>query len=737
MERHRNHPESSSPELETKRRKLRKGTTSCWDCKKRKVKCTFDSTSETVCIACRRRGAPCIGQDQPEEELQSLAESNRDPLAERLERVESLLEDLIKIGHRVENDVGSHSRRTRPESTPHLFTPTGDYQSQTRRALKLPSNSDVPTSSNNVTNTDPEDENCKLSEELLKAFPSQDDVNKFCKSNYIATFYCHKMFLNSDEHDEHEAFEFVDDLARIPQPSTHPVLIAKRMLVLALFLQYFQSQGWHDLPDRPHLVMDRLVDTAVRLVTSNEKVICCMEGLECVILEGLFHTKGGNLRRAWLAYKKGSILAQLLKIDLPNPAPVKILSKSFNVNPRFTWFRLVYMDAMISLMLDLPHAGQELNIEHDCPGATPSCKLERVHTLVSRRIIDRNRRNTFHKDLDTTRELDQELLNAAKALPDKFWAPPNFTALTPNTREAFWEIMRMCDQVHHLNLVHLLHLPYLLRSDKENSYNAYSKITCVNASRELLRRFIAFRQFNYNATSIYCRTADFLALMASMTLLLAHIDSHKVEGPEWQAHQRLGDRAMVLQLVELLEETGTQTADNLTRKSAEQLSRLLGIESDVAQGLNLSAECTVSCLEENCGELQLHIPYFGIINIGREGISRSIQPNVVTSQPTANDITGSVHVANHLFSTVGFGEVLHEPQPSYFQPIPETQPVQTAHLPLVDANTDTGHRQLDNQAPALMASVEDWAFQGVDTAFFNSLIRGAEEWDPALHNNVG
>lgn len=376
-------------------------------------------------------------------------------------------------------------------------------------------------------------------------------------------------------------------------------------------------------------------------------------------------------------------------------------------------------------------------MEHDLPGATPSCKLERVHTLVSRRIIDRNRRNTFHKDLDTTRELDQELLNAAKSFPDKFWAPLNFTALTPNTREAFWELMRMCDQVHHLNLVHLLHLPYLLRSDKENAYYTYSKITCVNASRELLSRFVAFRQFNYNAATIYCRTADFLALMASMTLLLAHIDSHKTEGSDWRAHQRLGDRAMVLQLLELLEETGTRTADNLTRKSAEQLRRLLDMERDVAQGMNLSAECTVSCLEETCGELQLHIPYFGIINIGREGISRSFQPNLVTTQPTSNEITESVHVANHLFSTAGFGEVLYnERQPWCFQPTSEPQQAQAAHLPLVDPSTSNGFQQTNIQTPALMASVDDWAFQGVDAAFFNNLIRGAEEWDPALQSNV-
>lgn len=36
------------------------------------------------------------------------------------------------------------------------------------------------------------DEQRKLSEELLKVFPAQDEVNAFCKSDYIATFYCHQ-----------------------------------------------------------------------------------------------------------------------------------------------------------------------------------------------------------------------------------------------------------------------------------------------------------------------------------------------------------------------------------------------------------------------------------------------------------------------------------------------------------------------------------------------------------------
>lgn len=50
-----------SPPL--KRRKIRRGTQSCWECKRRKIRCTFAAPNESVCDGCRSRGAKCIGQD--------------------------------------------------------------------------------------------------------------------------------------------------------------------------------------------------------------------------------------------------------------------------------------------------------------------------------------------------------------------------------------------------------------------------------------------------------------------------------------------------------------------------------------------------------------------------------------------------------------------------------------------------------------------------------------------------
>ncbi|KAJ5748291.1 uncharacterized protein N7511_009987 [Penicillium nucicola] len=74
---------------EVQRRKTRKGTQSCWECKKRKVRCIFSSSAHS-CNNCRRRGSTCISQEYPDKPVS--ASSNK--VEGRLRRVEDLLDRL-------------------------------------------------------------------------------------------------------------------------------------------------------------------------------------------------------------------------------------------------------------------------------------------------------------------------------------------------------------------------------------------------------------------------------------------------------------------------------------------------------------------------------------------------------------------------------------------------------------------------------------------------------------------
>lgn len=57
---------TASDEPIGRRRKVRKGTHSCWECRRRKVKCIFALPHDVTCIVCHRRGKKCVGQEVPD-----------------------------------------------------------------------------------------------------------------------------------------------------------------------------------------------------------------------------------------------------------------------------------------------------------------------------------------------------------------------------------------------------------------------------------------------------------------------------------------------------------------------------------------------------------------------------------------------------------------------------------------------------------------------------------------------
>ena len=179
-----------------------------------------------------------------------------------------------------------------------------------------------------------------LSQELLDAFPSQKDVNVLCKYDLKATYFLFQLFARLTV-PEAEAVALVNDLALIPGPSTHPVLLARRMLMLALLPPHVLPEHNSGLSEPSAVVAKRLADTAIRLVTSNDQLVGCTEVLQCIVLEGMYHSNHGNLRLAWLAFKRAIVTAQLMRMDRPHPPPMKSLDHSTKSDPKSLWLRIV------------------------------------------------------------------------------------------------------------------------------------------------------------------------------------------------------------------------------------------------------------------------------------------------------------------------------------------------------------------------------------------------------------
>ena len=285
----------------------------------------------------------------------------------------------------------------------------------------------------------------------------------------------------------------------------------------------------------------------------------------------------------------------------------------------------------------------------------------------------------------------------------------------------------------------------------------YSKITCFNASREILTRFIAHRSFN--PMSSCSRPVDFFALLASMTLLLAHLDTHHHrEATNFLAHQRLSDRAMLHQALERMDLISNFSKDIVTAKSASLIRRLFDIEADAAEGSNYTLRIVKEDDEEGQKEgedLHLQIPYIGVIKIARQGH--------VPQEPWLRNATSPPHPASQVAlsqtQTAGASDVAfatsNRATPADGQPLIQQHgiahgftcpgPLPASELPSaqwqVPAHQQTTlqdcNSRYDNHAPQpsvglppIAAGVEDWAFQGVDMAFFDSLMRGTSAVDP-------
>ncbi|KAL2168001.1 hypothetical protein VTG60DRAFT_536 [Thermothelomyces hinnuleus] len=227
-----------------------------------------------------------------------------------------------------------------------------------------------------------------------------------------------------------------------------------------------------------------------------------------------------------------------------------------------------------------------------------------------------------------------------------------------------------------------------------------------------------------------------------MTLLLAHLDAHHHRAAtNFLAHQRLSDHAMLEQALERMDAINTVNRDVTTAKSAELIRRLLEIENDAAGGSNYTTRSD----QEGGGddrprregeELHLTIPYFGVVRIARQGpiFRRPLTGNPCCSQEAEPPLGGP--------ATAAYDDTLHGAVTPTLSSLPSEQVSShssDAKLESTWGATPGMHFSspksdsmllLDYEGlPPITADVDDWAFQGVDMAFFNGLMRGNADSD--------
>lgn len=535
-----------------------------------------------------------------------------------------------------------------------------------------------------------------------------------------------------------------------PDPTAHPVIVAKHMLNIATALQHLHPDFVNDvdgLSETPREMMRRLAMLSINAVTTNDDLVNCIEGLDCMLVESWYHTNGGNLRKGLVTVRRAMTIAQLMGLHRPRRANYKCIDRQTKAYPEFIWFRINSLERYLCLMLGLPQAtldnsmASKANLSND----TPMGRLDRIHCVVTSKILERNQSTLNVHDFSLTRALDEELQKASRILPAKWWLTPNLATVSDRPQALFWDMRRLFHHLFHHNLLIQLHLPWMLHSALSGSGQdyQYSQTICINSAREILSRFSMFHSFNRIAFS--CRTVDFFGLMAATTLLAAHIDGHRrlfsVESPQEYsgiainplAHQRLSDRALVEGIQEIMSEVSRVENDTMSVQLSNILQRLMSIEAE-ADTLASDPE-ERSLLSHNEDSVQLSIPYFGAIEITSRGIvshdakRAQAKPAVATKgqiQSTSgapSDMIG-LHADDHLQGNNSSVDSMSNRNSLVSGTMGPSQLSQEPDELQVDCSGISDADDTANPGDGISSSKDSGVLSDIDMAFFDTLMGG-------------
>ena len=159
---------------------------------------------------------------------------------------------------------------------------------------------------------------------------------------------------------EKTGLKTAESLLEIPGPNVHPVLVARHMLQLAVFLQHVHPdlhEELKSLSESPRAMMERLADLAINLVTTKDELLGSIEALECVMIESMYQANIGSLRRSWVANRRAMGIAQLMGLDRPdNRTQFQLLDPNTRCHPKLMWLRIVFLDRQLCLLLGLKGA---------------------------------------------------------------------------------------------------------------------------------------------------------------------------------------------------------------------------------------------------------------------------------------------------------------------------------------------------------------------------------------------
>ncbi|KAJ5391608.1 hypothetical protein N7509_007098 [Penicillium cosmopolitanum] len=586
------------------RKRMRKGTKSCIECRRRKIRCTYTADHPNVCNECRLRGSKCVDQEHNEDDRSippgSEQGEQRYSLRERVAQLENVVQDLVKRLDQQSTTVSSPAdnptiSNTSPASAESDKLGPSSIQIQNAPVMQLFDNylvsrqEDLSSNDQFAGIRDMSPKARAVRAELLSLLPPQKDIWKIVNEGSKLWCVWEESFPEIQNIFDHK-WDSCEGLVA-------PADIGKAIVCLCMSaLQSPKSFDFKSLlvPIEPEEFSIRLTEAVDRLVVRDDDFAATLPGIECQMLLAKFHLNEGRLRKAWLVTRRAIEFAHLAAMHLSTRtrSPLDTLF----VRRQKIWCSLNCSDRSLSLILGLPYGVTEANFlpqiqqrlkEHNAPAEE---YLFRIGVICGH-MVDRNQ-NPADMCLETTLKLDSELDSAWRSMPSSL----SSVELGPDERQEQFHA-RIPLQFMPKVLRALLHLPLMLKYPYDSRF-AFSQRMAIKSAREALAIYKVLRAMT---RSYLCKMIDFLAFTMGM-LLIVHLYGDSDEFPEHNEEEDESDWRLVGEVVDILHQARQEKGGSVAAESSNILGEIYRTRSQVREFSPVTCKITV--------------PYFGTITVG-------------------------------------------------------------------------------------------------------------------------
>ncbi|KAL3466970.1 major facilitator superfamily domain-containing protein [Aspergillus heterothallicus] len=550
---------------------VRKGTKSCTECRRRKVRCVRIPEDAPTCRQCVERNTSCLAQTSSSRPRQA----QRLPSRYRIAQLESQVTRLTKIVNGIEVKLGGKPSLQLEQAADHSSgSDDSDPESTNSEGLIAEEPSHLRSLFQNDFITLEHEETLdrktkasaalreRIRPALQKLIPSREETAEMLVVTYDWLQMIASMLPQPASPDSQKALlERYDEMC---QPDVDVVALASWLLTVAITAQQVPQQNNAPSPSlssQRRLSFSRTVaDTVEALVLSHDRLVGTIPGLGLGLHWVRLQMGRGNPHGGWLKLRHFFALAELMGLPkaVQSARQKKVSGGAVDeetAKKAQIWELMCTIDRMAGLFLNLPPYTGRFSLL-----APPSIMVDGVvqPSIYLRRIMDIAPKTYDLDDLSGAQgstsklytaalEVAREARELAAEAPKSWWTVNMTDELKPDHIVQFF---------HYCTLMKA-HLPIALRQEKSEEY-LYSRLACIDACELVAHRY-RFIRSKLPSGFFTLRMLDLQAFTAGVLLLLT---SHTCPSPDRHSFQidKARLEGVVNQVIQLMEEKSQEGA---------------------------------------------------------------------------------------------------------------------------------------------------------------------------------